>query len=326
MRKFKKVFYFSTVFVLMQLFFAKPLNAQQLPNYSNYLYNYYSINPAAIGSSGCINFKVGYRSQWVGFEGAPKTQWATVNFFLKRKKKLWKKNKHSLGFNIESDQTGYRGPIRQNRFQVGYAYHIYMKNNTYFAAGIFGGLVQYTFMPTLLTLPNPDDPLVGSGGQAFLYPDFNPGILLYSDKYFIGASVKHAYGNRLGGIYGANGRLNRHVFITGGYTIGGERALIRYTPMFNIRYAAFGSPSFDISFMVTYDKNIDIGLSYRWIEGPLAFIAYRVGKWGIGYAYDYAISKIRFGASNSHEIILSYKICPKSSNGYEEKEFCPAYR
>lgn len=47
--------------------------AQQKALYSQYMANYYLLNPAVAGYSKNLNFKMGYRNQWAGFEDAPST-------------------------------------------------------------------------------------------------------------------------------------------------------------------------------------------------------------------------------------------------------------
>ena len=60
--------------------------AQQVPQYSNFLNNYFALNPALAGSNQCLNVKIGHRNQWVGFSGAPKTTFASFSSELKHKK------------------------------------------------------------------------------------------------------------------------------------------------------------------------------------------------------------------------------------------------
>ena len=47
--------------------------AQQLPIYSQYLYNKFLINPAHAGSDGFVSFNMTAREQWIGYTGAPRT-------------------------------------------------------------------------------------------------------------------------------------------------------------------------------------------------------------------------------------------------------------
>ena len=51
--------------------------AQQEAQYSNYNMNSFMLNPAVAGSKAFLNAKLGMRSQWVGIEGSPQTQFAS---------------------------------------------------------------------------------------------------------------------------------------------------------------------------------------------------------------------------------------------------------
>ncbi|MEC8602865.1 MAG: type IX secretion system membrane protein PorP/SprF, partial [Bacteroidota bacterium] len=76
--------------------------AQQVPQYSNFLNNYFALNPALAGSNQCLNVKIGYRNQWVGFSGAPKTTFASFSSELKHKKIQTLRSKHGIGGYVES--------------------------------------------------------------------------------------------------------------------------------------------------------------------------------------------------------------------------------
>ena len=54
------------------------LFAQQDAQYTQYMYNTVSVNPAYAGSRGHLSIAALYRNQWVGLDGAPETQ--TLNF------------------------------------------------------------------------------------------------------------------------------------------------------------------------------------------------------------------------------------------------------
>lgn len=51
--------------------------SQQIPQYSQFMVNPYLVNPALAGAENFIDVKFGYRSQWVGLEGAPSTFYAS---------------------------------------------------------------------------------------------------------------------------------------------------------------------------------------------------------------------------------------------------------
>ena len=71
-----------SIFILPVLLvgFANGVWGQQDAQYTQYMYNTVSINPAYAGSRGHLSIAGLHRSQWVGLEGAPKTQ--TLNLVL----------------------------------------------------------------------------------------------------------------------------------------------------------------------------------------------------------------------------------------------------
>ncbi|MFB9106682.1 type IX secretion system membrane protein PorP/SprF, partial [Algibacter miyuki] len=56
----------------------EPLEAQQDSQYTQYMYNTVTVNPAYAGTRGSLSMTGLYRNQWVGLEGAPET----LNFSL----------------------------------------------------------------------------------------------------------------------------------------------------------------------------------------------------------------------------------------------------
>ena len=73
----KKLIMKKTILVILILLTASEINAQQDPQYTQYMYNMNVINPAYAGSSDATSIGILYRDQWEGLEGAPKT--ATMN-------------------------------------------------------------------------------------------------------------------------------------------------------------------------------------------------------------------------------------------------------
>ena len=71
-----KKIYFLTVFALMTFI---NVNAQQDPQYTQYMYNMSVINPAYAGSKENLTGGLLYRKQWVEIEGAPTTGTFFVN-------------------------------------------------------------------------------------------------------------------------------------------------------------------------------------------------------------------------------------------------------
>src|ERR1700712_607269 len=75
MRLIKGVLYF----VMFCVFGVPIAAAQQLPQYTQYVFNNYLLNPAVSGIENYTDAKLGYRSQWTGLNGAPVTSFLTIN-------------------------------------------------------------------------------------------------------------------------------------------------------------------------------------------------------------------------------------------------------
>ena len=61
------------VYIVLLITVCMTARGQQLPLYSQYLYNKFLINPAVAGSDGYTSVNLTAREQWVGYKGAPRT-------------------------------------------------------------------------------------------------------------------------------------------------------------------------------------------------------------------------------------------------------------
>jgi type IX secretion system PorP/SprF family membrane protein len=317
----------SLVSVLGLILFLSISNskAQQTSQYTQYIFNYFGINPAAGGSTKCLQFKAGYRKQWWGFESAPVEQFFSVSGILKNKAP-YNKSKHVIGFYQEQDRTGALGPTARNSFNLNYSYHLPLSSDFYLSAGIFAGLIQFSFIRDNVSLTTADDAAIGASKKVILYPDLNPGLMLYNPHFFIGYSMKYAIQRKLDAIYGFGSTLQRTHYITTGASLNGNRKEISYMPSINIKLGGGGSPvGLDVGFLIDYNDVFRAGVVYRKSDAACAIVQFRVKRFQVGYAFDYVTSKVRFGAANTHEIMLGYRICKDNAGGVNEEGRCYAY-
>ena len=152
--------------------------AQQDPQFTQYMFNMLSLNPAYAGSADRVELKGLTRHQWVGFEGAPTTQTLTVHSPLMFESV-------GIGGTIMRDT---HGPVTQYTFMADIAYRIFM-GDAKLAFGLKGGL---NYLQGEFANLNPLD----GGDQVFqqnvntkLDPQFGFGVMYYSDRYYIGLST-----------------------------------------------------------------------------------------------------------------------------------------
>lgn len=300
-------------------------NAQQTSQYTQYIFNYFGLNPAAGGTSKCLQVKAGYRKQWFGFESAPTDQFFSIHGQIKNNKP-YVKTKNVIGFYQERDQTGVKGPTSRNAFSLNYSFHAPLTSDFYFSAGLHAGIIQYAFLRDNVTLTDFNDPAIGASKRVVLYPDINPGVMFYNPHFFIGYSMKYMIQRKLDAVYGFDSRLSRTHLITTGASIPGATKEFSYMPSINVKIAGKGAPvGLDVGFLIDYKDVFRFGAVYRKSDAVCAIIQVRARNLTIGYSYDYMTTKLKYGGANSHEIMLNYRICKKDQGGVSDNGRCYAY-
>lgn len=291
------------IFVLLALFAVKAGFAQQLPLYSQYMFNPYLINPAVAGTLPYTPVNLGIRSQWVGFKDAPRTQVLSVHGL--------KNFKHGLGGFLFNDKTG---PLSRTGAQFSYAYHMQvMDNGAKLALGAAALLYQNKLDRSKLDfdsdLDNADDPVMMQGEERAVSPDATFGAYFYHEKYFAGISVPHLLQSpiRVTETQDNPSRLFRHYFATAGY-----RYSINYDftlePSVLLKAVSGAPMQLDVNTKVAYQRSLWAGVSYRHKDALVAMLGANKGSLGIGYSYDFTLSQIKTVSGGSHEIFLAYNI------------------
>jgi len=321
------------------------LDAQQKPHYTQYILNQYILNPALSGIENFIDVKLSHRHQWVGFDGAPVTTYATIHGPVGKKdyrtsptsykvpgqnprgKSYWEEYTaaephHGIGVQVINDRTG---PLNQFAAYATYAYHVGISGRTSLSAGFGAGITNISLNTSKLDfIYTTVDPAVHSGGQLSRFkPDFNVGLYLYSADYFVGLSAqqlipqKITFSDNLVGV--TDGKLVPHVFITAGYRfLMGED--FNFTPSVMLKYINPLPMQVDVNAKLQYLDLAWLGASYRTGEGFAGMAGLNVSNTiNVGYSYDYTTSKINTVTKGSHEILVGFLIgnkygdwCPKN--------------
>ena len=86
--------------VLIALLFSGLVSAQQLPQFTQYMFNTISVNPAYAGSRETMNLTALHRNQWAGLDGNPTTSTFSFHTPLKNEKV-------GVGLSYITDQLGF---------------------------------------------------------------------------------------------------------------------------------------------------------------------------------------------------------------------------
>jgi type IX secretion system PorP/SprF family membrane protein len=279
--------------------------AQQLPQFTQYMFNTISINPAYAGSRETFSAVGLHRSQWVGLEGGPETQTLSVHTPLRNEK-------IGIGLSFINDKLGYEN---FSYIYGDFSYTIQTGVNSKLAFGIKGGFTHYYLDEELLNDPSVvNDPFFNDVSNRWS-PNIGAGLYWHSERWYLGLSAPRIlntdYNNgRNGSVdYVALERIS--YYITGGYVFNlSETTKLKPSVLLK---ATNGAPlSFDISANFLFNETFWIGAGYRINENAAAIggIAdFQISKqMRIGYAYEYPISDLRPYTSGTHEVLLMFEL------------------
>lgn len=272
--------------------------AQQLPQFSQYMYNAIYINPAFAGSSDAFSLTLLNRNQWAGIRGAPLTQTLSIHTPLRNEQ-------IGLGFSVINDKTGYE---HYTYLYADFSYTINVVPDITLSFGIKGGFSFYDLDKNLFTEPSVlQDPFFMAQFYKWT-PNYGAGLFLSSQRWYVGLSAPKMINNNNNEFSEYVALEQVHYFLTGGYVFDlNDTWKLRPTALVK---ATNGAPlSFDMSGTVIYDEKLYLGASYRIDEAIGAFIDFQVFKsLRIGYAYEYSVSDLNRYTTGSHEIILIYEV------------------
>jgi len=171
------------------------LFAQQDAQSSFYFFNPLQYNPAAAGQRGTLHAVTGNRLQWVGWDGAPRTQYLAVDVPVLRERL-------GLGASMSNDRTGNRSFLNG---QAHVAYHLPTGfHSVLLSFGLNGGVQSNRADFNGLRIDDPSDPLYTTSFRESSWI-FGGGLIASRKGAYLGISMPHLNRQRMG-----NGILRRH--------------------------------------------------------------------------------------------------------------------
>ena len=261
--------------------------AQQVPQFSQNMFNKLANNPAIAGSAESVNATVLHRSQWMGFDGAP----TTLNLSVDAPFEVLH---GGIGLNIVSDAIAEYSNLG---VQLSYAYQTDLGNDGQLGIGASAGMFQSGLDGGNLNPADPENFATESGTAM----DFGGGLYYNTQDVYIGLSTLHITEPTIENEENIIG-LSRHYFLLAGY-YHEINPLVSLNP--SIYLKSDGSTSqLDINTNIIYNNKMWGGVSYRLDEGIVLLTGMNINddlKFGI--AYDVVLNKIQ---NNSIEFMLGY--------------------
>jgi len=274
--------------------------SQQLPLYSQYMFNRFLLNPAVTGNTDAIEIRLTARQQWVGIEKAPSTQIISGHLRLKNETM-------GVGGVIFADRFG---PESKIGFQGNYSYILPIFNDdAKLAFGLSLQVFQYQMDYSNFTSLDTDDPVLMYNKENAWLPESDFGVYLYSDKYFAGISANQMIELpvNIGGESIEMNSLIRHYHLIGGYkfAINGDFDLEPST----LLKGTFKTPfQADINVKGIYRHDYWLAFSYRTSGDIVSMIGLTYKDFVFGFAYDIVTSELSSYQSGTFELLLGYDI------------------
>jgi type IX secretion system PorP/SprF family membrane protein len=287
------------IILLILLAGSKGMVGQQLPHYTQYMFNDFVINPAIAGVHNHYQIRTNHRFQWIGLMDPPLTN--TIAFYGPHARM-------DMGYGgyVYNDVTG---PTSRTGLTGTYAYNIAVTGDIRLSMGISGSIMQFRIDGTQL---NPkdisDDRILQTVSTTYL-PDAGIGAYLYAGEFYVGLSAAQLLNNNIKIFDNKSGlnRLKTHINLIGAYRFEVDRDWI-LEPSLLVKGTAPKELSFDVTARAEWKKMAWAAVAYRFHEsiGILAGYSYEESLF-FGYAYDIGITSLRKYNAGTHEIMIGYR-------------------
>lgn len=272
--------------------------AQFEPQFTQYMFNEMFINPAYTGSRDHISLTGLYRNQWVGMDGAPKTQTFSGHTPLRNEK-------IGLGLSMLHEEIGVTKDLA---VFANYAYRIPMQKGT-FAMGLQAGIINH--QEQLLEVKTQDQGDYSFMGTPKLtVPNAGFGMYYNTRTFYAGLSIPRLLQNKVDAVTqkGEN-KVEMsywHYYFMGGY-VHTLAENIKLKPTFMVKAVSGAPVEADFGAHVLFSEVLWLGGSYRTGDSWAALLQFQLTKQlRFGYSYDYTTTQLQQYNSGTHEISIGY--------------------
>lgn len=268
-------------------------------------------NPAFTATGTLMDASIYYRRQWMGFEGAPSTAVASIQYpFVDMNM--------SLGAQIIADKTG---PISKTGLQVNYAYKLkeLINRDDQLSFGVNGYFHQFNYDGQSVMVQDIDDVVLTSTRQTKFVPSFGLGMAYLSSTkefdgdniFYIGLAALQVLESDVL-IEAGNAKRARHYNVTMGTKLFGYNHYIE--PSFQVNYVGPDIINYVLSGKFELEESFWAGIAYSSVDDIsinggviLNEIAGRDTQMKIGALATMNGGSI-YSAGASFELFMSYTI------------------
>jgi len=279
------------------VFISFQVEAQQDAQYTQYMYNTMSVNPAYAGSRGALSLLGLHRAQWVGLDGAPRTQTFSAHSPIEN-------SRIGLGLSFVNDKLG---PVSEQYINVDISYTIPVseEGELSFGAKLVGNFHK-------VDLINETDELTADPLQINVNrfnPNIGAGVYYHAKKFYAGFSVPNFLATEhVDGVSLSKAEERMNFYAITGYVFDVSDN-VKLKPAGLLKSVEGAPLQVDISLNAMYNDRFRLGLAYRWSAALSGMAGFQINqKLLIGYAYDWDTTGLGKYNSGSHELFLRFEL------------------
>lgn len=286
------------ILILLTITSGYLANAQQDPQFTQYMYNTMSVNPAYTGSRGHLSILGMHRSQWVNVNGAPESQVLAIDGSTGKNV--------GLGLVIMNDKLG---PSNEVFLDGNFSYTVRLNDeNKKLSFGLKAGgrLLNVDFSKG--SFENPDIAFQNNINNKFL-PTIGAGIYYHNEKSYLGLAVPNFFAQEHYDREELNIASERlHYFLIGGVVLDVAQD-VKLKPAFFVKWVPGAPMIADISVNALIKETFTLGLAYRWDDSVSALLGLQISpSLNLGYAYDFTTTDLRNYNFGTHEVFLRFEL------------------
>lgn len=300
MKKVISTLVFSIGFLLVA-------HAQQDAQYTQYMFNTLSVNPAYAGSRGVFSISALHRSQWVGLDGAPVTQ--TINFHTPVSERV------GIGLSVVNDEIG-NGTNQDTYIDGTVSYTVPTSDTGKLSFGLkVGGQLLTVDFNQLRNFQNQGTPSAPPNIDNRFSPNFGAGIYYHTHTFYAGLSVpnfletEHFDRSGLTGSTSFLAQERMNWYLISGLVLD-LNADLKFKPAVLFK-AVEGAPlQADLSANFLFKEKFSFGAAYRWSAALSALVGMQLtDQLMLGLAYDRETTALGGSQFNdgSFEVFLRYE-------------------
>ena len=297
---------YITVLALLALgFYNQNASAQQDAQFTQYMYNTLSINPAYAGARDVFSFVGLYRSQWVGLEGAPRSFTASAHSPVGKKV--------GLGLNITRDEIFI---AQETYIDIDFSYTLDVSEEGKLALGLKGGAHLLDIDTARLNNGafNPGDPEAQINIDNRLSPQIGAGLYYYTQKFYLGLSVpnfietEHFDESSNSNNSSATAKERVNYYLMSGYAFDVTDNLV-FKPAVLFKMVQGAPLQADVSANFLIHDKLTLGAAYRWSAALSGLLGFQVtDQIMIGFAYDRETTELQQYNDGSYEVFLRFEL------------------